>query len=81
MWWEGHRIDPSINCYRWYRIWVQPNLWNQWCVWTAWGRLGTPHYRQRWYPAPTYEAAVGQARSMIARKVRRGYQPIEAVNE
>lgn len=71
--WRGTRIDPARHCYRWYHVWVQPDLFDDWIVWTAWGRLGTAYYRQRLYPTLDAASAVALARHIIDRKVRRGY--------
>jgi len=77
-WWEGTRIDPAKNCYRWYRVWVQPDLFEDWVVWTAWGRLRSARYRQRLYPAVDPESAAALARQIINRKIRRGYHSRES---
>lgn len=74
VWWEGQRIHPSTNCYRWYRVWVQRDLFGVWAVWTAWGRMGSVRYRQRLYPVATLDDAEALARHIIHRKIRRGYQ-------
>jgi predicted DNA-binding WGR domain protein len=76
--WNGTRIDPAKNCYRWYQVWVQPDLFNDWVVWTAWGRLGSVRYRQRLYPVADPENAAALARHIIDRKVRRGYHSRES---
>ncbi|MCL4319023.1 MAG: WGR domain-containing protein [Firmicutes bacterium] len=65
---------PAKNCYRWYRVWVQPDLFNDWVVWTAWGRLGSAQYRQRLYPVPDRESAAALVQHIIDRKIRRGYR-------
>lgn len=72
--WEGRYIDPAKNCYRWYHVWVQPDLFGVWSAWTAWGRLGSPRYRQRLYPADGPLDAIQVAERIIARKLRRGYR-------
>jgi len=72
--WRGERIDAERNCYRWYQVWVQPDLFGVWAVWTAWGRLGSTRYRQRLYPRNGPDAAQHLAQSIIARKTRRGYR-------
>lgn len=75
VWWDGERIDPAKNCYRWYRVWIQPDLFGVWAVWTAWGRIGSLRYRQRLYPTAGPVDAEHLAHGIIQRKVRRGYQP------
>nr|AEP14257.1 WGR domain-containing protein [Sulfobacillus thermotolerans] len=72
--WAGTRVVPAQNCYRWYRVWVQPDLFNDWVVWTAWGRLGSAQYRQRLYPVADCESATALVQHIIARKIRRGYR-------
>ena len=72
--WDGTRIDAAHNCYRWYRVWIQPDLFCDWVVWTAWGRLGSSRYRQRLYPAADAASADALARRLIRRKIQRGYR-------
>ena len=77
--WEGRRIDPDSNCYRWYRVWVQHDLFGVWCVGTAWGRLGTVRYQQQLHPMGDAVEAHAWAQSLIARKMRKGYRAQEGV--
>ncbi len=72
--WHGERIDALKNCFRWYRVWVQPDLFGVWAVWTAWGRIGSKTYRLRLQPAATRDEAEQKARALIRRKTQRGYQ-------
>lgn len=65
----------ATNCYRWYRVWVQPDLFGTWATWTAWGRMGSPRYRQRLYPMASLDDAEHLASRIIQRKMRRGYRP------
>jgi len=75
LFWHGERVDADRNCWRWYEVWIQPDLFGQWAVWIAWGRIGARHYRQRLYPVHGPLAASAAARQLIQRKVHRGYQP------
>lgn len=77
--WEGHRIDPATNCYRWYRVWVQRDLFGVWCVGTAWGRLGTVRYQQQLHSMADVVEARAWAQSLITRKMRKGYRAQQGV--
>lgn len=72
--WRGERIDSATNCYRWYQVWVQPDLFGVWAVWTGWGRIGSVRYRQRLYPTASRDEAEQLAHQIIHRKFQRGYQ-------
>lgn len=37
-----HRIDPSRNMRRFYRLDVQPDLFGFWLLVSEWGRIGRP---------------------------------------
>ncbi|MHB1612109.1 MAG: WGR domain-containing protein [Sulfobacillus sp.] len=71
--WEGHSIDADRHCYRWYRVWVQRDLFGVWCVGTAGGRLGTVRYQQVLHPMADASEAHAWARSQISREMRKGY--------
>lgn len=77
MWWRGERVDASHNCFRWYQVWVQPDLFGIWTVWTAWGRIGSIRYRQRLRPTDGPSEALQLAQTIIARKMRRGYRVVD----
>jgi predicted DNA-binding WGR domain protein len=35
-----HRIDPTKNMRRFYRLDVVPDLFGRWCLLAEWGRIG-----------------------------------------
>jgi len=37
-----HRVDPSRNMRRYYRLDVQPDLFGYWLLIREWGRIGRP---------------------------------------
>lgn len=76
--WRGRRIDSSKNCFRWYQVWVQRDLFGNWAVWSSWGRIGAATYRQRLCPAADRDDAHRQARALIRRKMKRGYHSLGA---
>lgn len=75
LFWHGEKVDANHNCFRWYEVWIQPDLFGQWAVWSAWGRIGARYHRQRVYPVRGSLAAVTAAHQLIHRKIRRGYGP------
>ena len=74
--WRGERINPTWNCFRWYQVWVQQDLFGDWAVWTAWGRIGAAAARQRLRPATNRSDAQFQAQAIVRRKTKRGYQTV-----
>ena len=72
--WVGHRINPNRHMQRWYQIWVQPDLWDQWAVWVAWGRMGQRAGQPRIHSvAENAEKVHWHARRWRQRKQAKGY--------
>jgi predicted DNA-binding WGR domain protein len=67
-----HGTDPAENMRRFYRLDVQPDLFEQWCFIREWGRIGRAG-QVRMVPyataADAHEALAAQQRM----KERRGY--------
>jgi predicted DNA-binding WGR domain protein len=69
------RINPSRNMRRFYRLYVESDLFGGFMLMKAWGRLGT---RGR-IVAERYDSeaiALVALQKQVARKRRRDYQPI-----
>lgn len=70
-----HRIDPSRNMARFYRMWSAPSLFGDICVVREWGRIG----RCGRIRIDLYERAedARTAREILARaKRQRGYRDV-----
>ena len=66
-----HRIDPSHNARRYYRLDVQPDLFGGWVLVREWGRIGT-WGQGRETPSPTFdEVYAALQRQQRAKKGRR----------
>jgi DNA invertase Pin-like site-specific DNA recombinase/predicted DNA-binding WGR domain protein len=67
-----YRIDDTRRMYRYYRLDVQPNLFEEWCLMREWGRIGsTGQARSLPFSTPQEaEAALDKQRHV---KERRGY--------
>jgi predicted DNA-binding WGR domain protein len=69
------RVEPEINCFRFYRISVEPNLFGDHSLVIHWGRLGC---RGRYRIASTgdLEDISTKAGRLQGKKARRGYAPV-----
>jgi predicted DNA-binding WGR domain protein len=67
-----HRIDPTRNMSRFYRLDLQPDLFGAWVVVREWGRIGRPG-RLRLDPYPTEPEAASRMQRQRAVKQGRGY--------
>jgi predicted DNA-binding WGR domain protein len=67
-----HRIDPTQNMSRFYRLDLQPDLFGAWGVVREWGRIGRPG-RLRVDPYPTESEAAARMQRQRTRKQGRGY--------
>jgi predicted DNA-binding WGR domain protein len=67
-----HRIDPTRNMSRFYRLDLQPDLFGAWGVVREWGRIGRPG-RLRVDPYPTEREAAARMQRQRTRKQGRGY--------
>jgi len=71
---ELAHVDPAANCWRFYRLTLQPDLFGGTAVIRHWGRIGTAGqmradlYRDRGLAQGALEVLLGQ-------KVKRGYRP------
>ncbi|PYB71736.1 WGR domain-containing protein [Rhizobium wuzhouense] len=68
-----HRIDPSINMARFYRVTIEKTLFSETVIRRSWGRIGT-RGQSLSLTLPTGADAQRMAREMEHRKRRRGYR-------
>jgi predicted DNA-binding WGR domain protein len=67
------RIEPSTNCFRFYRLAVEPNLFGDYSLVIHWGRLGR-FGRFRIASSGPREDVEALAMRAARRKLARGYQ-------
>jgi predicted DNA-binding WGR domain protein len=67
------RVDADANCYRFYVLDVERDLFGRTVLARRWGRIGT-HGRERFDEYPDAEAAHAALALLAAAKQRRGYQ-------
>lgn len=67
-----HRSDPARNMWRYYHLYVQPDLFGQWCFIREWGRTGSSG-QARIMPYPTRVEAEAALTRQRRAKERRGY--------
>jgi predicted DNA-binding WGR domain protein len=68
-------LNDERNCFRFYRLDIQPTLFGGWSLVRQWGRIGT-WGRLRISCFETREEAEGEAARLARSKCRRGYQEI-----
>ena len=68
------KIIPSSNCYRFYRILLEGDLFAAWRVRCEWGRLGARHTRQLVRVFDDECAARAYLLVQERERQRRGYQ-------
>ena len=68
------RHDPAKNLNRWYAVGIQPTLFCQHAVLCGWGRRGSAYARWRILPAQDDVQADEMAKSIVAAKIKKGYQ-------
>lgn len=66
------RVEPSSNCFRFYRLAVEPNLFGDYSLVIHWGRLGR-FGRFRIASSGPLEQVEALATKARARKIARGY--------
>ncbi len=66
------RIDPEKNCYRYYGISLEENLFGDRSVIVRWGRIGRAR-RQRIDASGEAGEMVVRAQKLATQKLRRGY--------
>lgn len=67
-----HRSDPARNMWHYYRLDVQPDLFDQWCFIGEWCRTGSSG-QTRSIPRPTPARAEAALEKHRRAKHRRGY--------
>lgn len=66
------KCNPHKNLYRFYRMYIVPNLFGEWTLAREWGRIGTRGRSQMdWFE--TERDAQNAMRHLKAVKSRRGY--------
>jgi len=73
------RHDPANNVNRWYAVGIQPTLFCQHAVLCGWGRRGSAYARWRILPAENHALAGEMANSIVAAKMKKGYQVVYGV--
>lgn len=68
------RIDPEVNCFRFYHLSVETDLFGGHCLVIHWGRLGRPG-RIRIAASGTAGQMTTRAEGIEKRKIKRGYLP------
>jgi len=69
-----YRIEPALNCYRYYTLSLQPGLFEEWSLSRSWGRMGTKgRHLMVWFTSR--EQAERFYERKRREKLRRGYQP------
>jgi predicted DNA-binding WGR domain protein len=67
-----YRIDPAKRMHRFYRLDVQPDLFEQWCLMREWGRVGTTG-QERSISFPTPQQAQEALDKQRRVKEKKGY--------
>ena len=68
-----YRTDPAQNMWRWYFVYVQATLFNEYAVICGWGRRGTDQARWRIFPVENQVQADELAQRIVDTKIKRGY--------
>lgn len=67
------RCDPAKRMLRFYALQVMPNLFGEWCLLRAWGRIGRGgRLRTEWFE--TKKEAEEALRAVETAKRKRGYR-------
>jgi len=69
------RIERDQNCYRFFCLGLEPDLFGEWLLLVHWGRIGTSG---RWQVRCSGSSAEMEARlaRIVTGKLRRGYRPV-----
>ncbi|WP_420796558.1 WGR domain-containing protein [Ectothiorhodospira haloalkaliphila] len=74
------KIDPASNCYRWYRVSLQPDLFSPVALVRERGRLGNKGSGRRnaepFQDLPSARRAMERA---VSGKIKRGYKQVTAM--
>ena len=70
-----HLVDPTKRKWRFYHLYVQPDLFGQWCLIREWGRIGS-HGQTITIPFASEDRAEVALNQQRRRKERRGYVSI-----
>jgi predicted DNA-binding WGR domain protein len=74
------RRDPARNLARFYRLFIAPNLWGEWCLFREWGRIGSGgQVRQDRFD--NAGAALLALQALVRAKRKRGYSSALTVND
>ena len=66
------RVEPEVNCYRFYRISVEPNLFGDHSLMIQWGRIGYMG-RVRIASSGIEEDILAKAARIEKQKIKKGY--------
>ena len=77
-WWcrSWEKVDPERNQARYYELSLQQDLWGNWELRRAWGRVGQCPSRVVLEGVPTPEAAEDLAEQVHRRRLQHGYQRV-----
>lgn len=69
-----HKINPAVNCRRFYRVAVVTSLFDEVMLIRAWGRIGGKVRQAAPLPFADSQQAENAASKIINEKLRSGYQ-------
>jgi predicted DNA-binding WGR domain protein len=72
---ELHRVDPTKNCRRGYRLHETRTLFGETALIIEWGRLGQ-RFRSRSEVFPSDALRAQRSKELLARRRRHGYTPV-----
>lgn len=69
------RVERASNCYRFFGVAVEPNLFRDVSLVVRWGRIGTRGSVRIHASGPESEIS-GAAAKIVRSKIRKGYRPV-----
>lgn len=67
-----HKVDPSRNIHRYYKVEVTKDLFGGWVLLREWGRIGSPGQLRRLH-CDDWNTTARQFEAIVARRAARGY--------
>ena len=68
------KIEPDKNCYRYYAIWFEADLFDPFRVCCEWGRVGAKKHQRRVLIFQSWEEAHQYFKEMEELRLKRGYR-------
>lgn len=69
-----YKIDSAKNLYRFYSLYIQQDLFGNYCLIRAWGRIGISR-QQKIIAFTTLEAAEKEMQKQQRIRTKKGYKP------